>query len=62
MECVGGEVLKKSGAIRLESRCGFNGAYEPAAYIQHVLEHIAEAETVEALEQLLPWNVSVEKS
>lgn len=35
---------------------------EPAAYIQHVLEHIAEAETVEALEQLLPWNVSMEKT
>jgi hypothetical protein len=30
--------------------------------IQHVLEHIAEAETVEALEQLLPWNVSMDKT
>ena len=34
---------------------------EPATYIQHVLEHIAEAETIEALEQLLPWNVSMDK-
>jgi transposase len=30
---------------------------EPAAYIQHVLECIGEADTVEKLEALLPWNV-----
>lgn len=30
---------------------------EPSAYIHHVLERIAEADTVEKLEALLPWNV-----
>ena len=30
---------------------------EPYAYLKHVLEHIAEADTVEKLEALLPWNV-----
>ena len=30
---------------------------EPYAYLKHVLEHIAEAQTVEQLEALLPWNV-----
>lgn len=32
---------------------------EPAAYIQHVLERIGEADTVEKLEALLPWNVGL---
>jgi len=32
---------------------------EPSAYIQHVLERIAEADTLEKLEQLLPWNVEL---
>lgn len=32
---------------------------EPAAYIHHVLEHIATADTLEALETLLPWNVNL---
>lgn len=30
---------------------------EPSAYILHLLSHIAEANTVEKLEVLLPWNV-----
>lgn len=30
---------------------------EPYAYLKHVLERIAEADTVEKLEALLPWNV-----
>jgi transposase len=29
---------------------------EPSAYLQHVLERIAEADTLEKLEALLPWN------
>lgn len=33
---------------------------EPSAYIQHVLERIAEADTLEKLEHLLPWNVVLE--
>lgn len=33
---------------------------EPSAYIQHVLTHIAAAETLEQLEALLPWNVTLE--
>lgn len=33
---------------------------EPYAYLQHVLAHIAAADTVEKLEALLPWNVKVE--
>lgn len=33
---------------------------EPSAYIQHVLSHIAEADTLEKLEQLLPWNTGLE--
>jgi len=34
---------------------------EPYAYLQHVLAHIAAADTVEKLEALLPWNVKVEE-
>lgn len=33
---------------------------EPSAYIHHVLKHIAAAETLEQLEALLPWNVTLE--
>jgi len=33
---------------------------EPSAYIHHVLKHIGEADTVEKLEALLPWNVDLE--
>ena len=33
---------------------------EPYAYLQHVLAHIAAADTVEKLEALLPWNVETE--
>lgn len=32
---------------------------EPSAYIHHLLEHIAKADTVEKLEALLPWNVQL---
>lgn len=32
---------------------------EPASYIHHVLERIAAADTLEALERLLPWNVNL---
>ena len=31
---------------------------EPYAYLQHVIGQIAAADTDEALEALLPWNVS----
>ena len=34
---------------------------EPYAYIKYLLDHIADADTVEKLEALLPWNVPVEK-
>jgi transposase len=30
---------------------------EPYAYLQHVLQHIAAADTVEKIEALLPWNM-----
>ena len=33
---------------------------EPYAYLQHVLVHIAAADTVEKLEALLPWNMEVQ--
>jgi transposase len=33
---------------------------EPYAYLQHVLAHIAAADTVEKLEALLPWNLEAE--
>ena len=33
---------------------------EPYTYLQHVLAHIAAADTVEKLEVLLPWNVEAE--
>ena len=33
---------------------------EPSAYIHHVLKHIGEADTVEKLESLLPWNTDLE--
>jgi transposase len=32
---------------------------EPSAYIHHVLKHIADADTLEKLETLLPWNVEL---
>lgn len=32
---------------------------EPSAYIHHLLTHIAEADTAEKLEALLPWNVEL---
>ena len=32
---------------------------EPSAYIHHVLTHIKEADTVEHLEALLPWNTAL---
>lgn len=35
---------------------------EPSAYIRHVLERIAEADTLEKLERLLPWNVELEST
>jgi len=35
---------------------------EPSAYIQYVLERIAEADTLEKLEALLPWNVDLERA
>lgn len=31
---------------------------EPAAYLHHVLAHIADADTLDKLEALLPWNVT----
>lgn len=34
---------------------------EPSSYIQCVLEHIATADTLETLEQLLPWNVPLKR-
>ncbi|MEX1056707.1 MAG: IS66 family transposase [Natronospirillum sp.] len=34
----------------------------PAAYIQHILDHIAKADTVEKIEALLPWNVDLERT
>ena len=33
---------------------------EPHSYLQHVLAHIAGADTVEKLEALLPWNMQIE--
>jgi len=33
---------------------------EPSAYIHHVLDRIGEADTLEKLEALLPWNVTLE--
>ncbi len=34
---------------------------EPYTYLQHVLAHIAAADTVEKLEALLPWNMEIEE-
>jgi|TARA_Y100001001_G_scaffold149853_1_gene160017 transposase len=35
---------------------------EPSAYIHHVLKHIADADTLEKLETLLPWSVELPAS
>lgn len=35
---------------------------EPSVYIQYVLNHIAEADTLEKLERLLPWNAELERT
>lgn len=35
---------------------------EPSIYIEHVLARIAEADTLENLEALLPWNVDLERA
>ena len=32
---------------------------DPHAYIKHILDHIAVADTLEKLEALLPWNVEL---
>ncbi|KHA55316.1 transposase [Aeromonas hydrophila] len=32
---------------------------EPSAYINYVLERIGEADSLEKLEALLPWNVAL---
>jgi len=32
---------------------------DPQGYIKHILDHIGEAETLEKLEALLPWNVEL---
>ena len=34
---------------------------DPFAYIHHVLQHIGGASTVEEIEALLPWNVTLSK-
>jgi transposase len=34
---------------------------EPNDYIRHVLENISDADTIEKLEELLPWNVKLSK-
>ena len=34
---------------------------EPSAYVHHVLDRIGEADTLEKLEQLLPWNAPLER-
>ena len=34
---------------------------EPFAYLHHVLQHIGGASTVEEIEALLPWNVTLSK-
>ena len=34
---------------------------EPYAYINYVLDRIADADTLEKLETLLPWNVPMER-
>ena len=34
---------------------------EPYAYMNYVLSHIGDADTLEKLEALLPWNVPLEK-
>jgi len=31
---------------------------EPYAYLNYIFEHLPDADTVEALEALLPWNVT----
>lgn len=35
---------------------------EPSAYIQHVLTHIAQADTLEKLDALLPWNTRLQNN
>jgi len=35
---------------------------EPSVYIQHVLERVADADSLEKLEALLPWNVDLERA
>ncbi|WP_373332750.1 transposase domain-containing protein [Thiopseudomonas alkaliphila] len=38
---------------------GVSQALSPQAYIKHILDHIAVADTLEKLEALLPWNVEL---
>jgi hypothetical protein len=35
----------------------WNNGREPSAYLNHLFEQLPAADTVEALEALLPWNV-----
>jgi transposase len=56
-----------SGGARASATCyslvesAKANSLEPSAYIQYVLERIAEADTLEKLEALLPWNVDLER-
>ena len=41
-------------------KTGSNRQSEPSAYINYVLAQIGEADSLEKLEALLPWNVPLE--
>ena len=43
-------------------RTAKTNSLEPSVYIQHVLERIAEADTLEKLEARLPWSVDLERA
>ena len=48
---------KASAAMFSVIESGKANGLEPHAYLQYVLEHIADADTDEALDALMPWNM-----
>ena len=53
---------KKAKAIFSLVETAKANSLEPSVYIQHVLERIAEADTLEKLEALLTWNVDMQRT
>lgn len=55
-DCVGAQASANLYSLVMTARAN---AVEPFAYLSHLFEHLPAATTVEQIEALLPWNISV---